>query len=233
VARLISCGALPARRGEVNISRSPDAATFTSPWRGPPGEGKAISPSRRFSASELCHATARKPSRCREAERRKAQTARAASIGCGARHAVRCCHLTALRARAPSGAPPRTRFGELTPPLSSSRASWATFTFEETTLPQTERLGVIGCHPHLPLSQSSELLAGRSLLPAGRCPEPPGSGVTSPARGHRTCFRHSAVTGDALRRSKLAACNYSGDDCQGVVTCIVTTCHSPRKRGIQ
>jgi hypothetical protein len=123
--------------------------------------------------------------------------------GCGARHANECCHSLALRARAPSGAPPRTRFGELTPQLSSSRASWAA-SLSESTCSLERRLGVIGCHPHLPLSQSSELLAGQSLLPAGRCPEPPGSGVTSPARGHRTRFRHSAVTGDALRKSKLA-----------------------------
>ena len=33
-------------------------------------------------------------------------------------------HPSALRARSPFGAPPRARFGELTPPLSSSRAPW-------------------------------------------------------------------------------------------------------------
>jgi hypothetical protein len=33
-------------------------------------------------------------------------------------------HPSALRARSPFGAPPRARLGELTPPLSSSRASW-------------------------------------------------------------------------------------------------------------
>src|SRR5580658_1213094 len=37
-----------------------------------------------------------------------------------------------------------------------------------------------------PCPQSSELLADRSLIPAGRCPEPPGNGVTSPVRRHRT-----------------------------------------------
>jgi hypothetical protein len=36
-----------------------------------------------------------------------------------------------------------------------------------TNAPASEGLGVIGCHPHLRLSQSSELLAGRSIT-AGR-----------------------------------------------------------------
>jgi hypothetical protein len=74
--------------------------------------------------------------------------------------------------------------------------------------------GVIGCHPHLPLSQSSELLAGRSLLPAGRYPEPPGSGVTSPAHGHRTRSRHSIDSyfnnGGALPAGFINLFNLSG-----------------------
>jgi hypothetical protein len=71
-----------------------------------------------------------------------------------------------------------------------------TLCLREKKLPQSLGPGVIGCHPHLPLSQSSELLAGRSSIAAGRCPEPPGNGVTSPVRGHRACpaSRPSPVT---------------------------------------
>ena len=61
---------------------------------------------------------------------------RAAPSGAAARHAFGCCHPPALRARPPIGAPPRARFGESTPPLSSSRASW---------------VSVMGCHPTSPV----------------------------------------------------------------------------------
>jgi hypothetical protein len=60
------------------------------------------------------------------------------------------------------------------------------FTLEERIRPSSRRLGVIGCRPHLPLSQSSELLAGRSTIcRPGGVRSRPGAGVSS-ARGHRT-----------------------------------------------
>ena len=93
----------------------------------------------------------------REAERRKAHTG-AAPYGCGsARIAAR-----AFRR--------------------STADSLRRINASAQLQPRFLGFGVIGCHPHLLLSQSSELLAGRSLLPAGRCPEPPGSGCMARPR---------------------------------------------------
>ena len=54
------------------------------------------------------------------------------------------------------------------------------------------------------------------VMPAGSMPGPPGSGVTSPARGNRTrpISRLSPVT---PRRARFAECNLNGDHCQEMV----------------
>jgi hypothetical protein len=94
------------------------------------GHGNGSPFSRCAFASESCLHAVRKPfpkphsKKWREAKRRKAplhrphQRVRRAPRGNGRYHP------SALRARSPFGAPPRARLGELTPPLSSSRASW-------------------------------------------------------------------------------------------------------------
>jgi hypothetical protein len=157
----------------------------------PKAPAQRIPPSRCALASELCHASPYVSSP--DEGRRSAEKRRLYEPHQRVRRAPRCQMSPPDRA---SGARAFRR---------STADSLRRINASAQLQPRFLGFGVIGCHPHLPLSQSSELLAGRSLLPAGRCPEPPGSGVTSPARGHRTRFRHSAVTGDALRRSKLAA----------------------------
>ncbi len=118
-----------------------------------------------------------------------------------------------IGSRAPPGAPPRTRFGESTPPLSSSRASWATSRLREDYFPQAEDLAPWGVTPSC-LSQSSELLADRSLIPAGRCPEPPGSGcIVRPQAPHSLHFRKYPRE-RSLRERDGGGCNYIGDGCQ-------------------
>ena len=122
--------------------------------------------------------------------------------GCGARHAVRCCHLTALRARAPSGAPPRTRFGELTPPLSSSRASW-----------DSASSGVTRIFPYPSPASSSQ--AGRYYRPGG-VRSRPGAGLRAPPAGTAlaSVIRPSPVT--PFEEASFRPSNYTGDVCQGL-----------------
>jgi hypothetical protein len=97
-----------------------------------------------------------------------------------------------IAARTPSGAPPRARFGESTPRLSSSRASWETSRLRETiSLKQkTWRHRVSPASSPVPVQRAPRRPVD---VPAGRCPEPPGSGCKS-ARGHRTrsVFRHTS-----------------------------------------
>ena len=132
---------------------------------------------------------ARKPSR-KGGGAPKGANCTGRTSGCGARHAARCCHLTALRARAPSGAPPRTRFGELTPPLSSSRASW-----------DSASSGVTRIFPYPSPASSSQ--AGHYYRPGG-VRSRPGAGVW-PARGHRTRSASESTLAKASLMSELVA----------------------------
>ena len=79
------------------------------------------------------------------------------------------------RARSPSGAPPRTRkAGRNQRKLSPGPC-----------FPRPDRAGVTRRAP-VPVKRAPR---GPVLLPAERCPGPPGCGVTSPARGHRGSLR--------------------------------------------
>jgi len=124
------------------------------------------------SAPELCHAipTNGPPDEGRRSAERRSVFG-AASADAAARHTDRCCHLTALRARAPPGAPPRHLPRKSMPWLSPGRVSWD--------------LRKSGITRH-PLSQSSEAPRRPVVMRPTRCPGPPGSAVTSPARGNRT-----------------------------------------------
>ena len=168
-------------------------------------------------ASELClkplHVSPPDKGR-RSAERRKLSWPR---------HALRCRHLTALRARrvriaarAPSGAPPRTRFGELTPQLSSSRASWV-----------SASSGVTRIFPYPSPASSSQ--AGRYYRPGG-VRSRPGAGY-KPARGHRIrpIARLSPV--DVPSMGGPAPSNYTGDRCQEAVLLLETNSAGRRHAG--
>ena len=141
----------------------------------------------------LPYATLKHASRKREAERRQAHHALAASADAAAIPA----------GRSPLGAPPRRLPRKSMPWLSPGRVSC-----------DLHAAGVT----RRTLSQSSEAPRGPVLVPAETMPEPPGSGVTSPARGNRTrpVNRPSPVT--SLRWASLAQCNLYGDIRQEQVT---------------
>ena len=97
------------------------------------------------------------------------------------------------------------------------------FTLKETTRPSSGSLGVIGCHPHLPLSQSSELLAGRSKSAGravsgaarGRMYRPPAGTALVPPDGSTLAkgVPDERAGGDIIT---------SGTDVNGIVTTLET-----------
>jgi len=115
------------------------------------------------------------PSKCLPKEGRRSAARRivfgAASADAAARHTGECCHSLALRARAPPGAPPRRLPRKSMPWLSPGRVSC-----------DLRAAGV----SRRALSQSSEAPRRPVIMPADPMPGPPGSGVTSPARGNRS-----------------------------------------------
>ena len=117
------------RRQRSSISEAPSTVLRTVPLPHFRGGGCAPPFSRCVCASEVCHATARKPFGLPIKEGRRSAERRAVRgriDGCGARHAGECCHSPALRARSPFGAPPRRSPGRTHPPLAQLqyRASW-------------------------------------------------------------------------------------------------------------
>ena len=148
--------------GKCAVSAAPTVMPLTPPRtpaaRDPPpaGEGENKSPpfSRCVFASELCHATARKPFQdLPKKEGRRSAERRVRFIGRArrSRRAPRgeCCHPSALRARSPFGAPPRcSPVGRFRHRLSSSPA-----------LPETRSQRAL---PAARLSQSTALRGDRS-----------------------------------------------------------------------
>jgi hypothetical protein len=125
--------------------------------------------------------------------------------GCGARHAGECCHSLALRARAPSGAPPRFSPRRTHPDIGSA------------SVPRFLRPGCIGRYPLPPVSsQPRSAETGRS---AGRSVtrSRPGAGLRAPPAGTALAFviRPSPVT--PFVRASLSLSNYNRDNCQGSV----------------
>jgi hypothetical protein len=146
--------------------------------------------SRDASAPELCQAIAKNPPERREAERRKAQCV------LEPRHTRRRCRLKvrgrgsgSSGSRSPLGAPPRRLRRKSMPPLSPGRVSRDAA--DEGVTSAMHR-------------GYSEAPRGPVVVPAEAMPEPPGSGVTSPARENRTrpVNRPSPVT--SLKRASDA-----------------------------
>jgi len=105
-------------------------------------------------------------------------------------HAIRCCHLTALRARQ------RTLFfsspacgGRIKEgALASRRSTAVSFRRPNAGTQPRPRFTRTGGRRRYPRHRSrlSEAPRAPVVMPAGTMPGPPGSGVTSPARGNRT-----------------------------------------------
>ena len=168
-----NCGA--QNRGDAPSPSPRSSRGSTSPRTR--GEVRIKIRSRGACASEVClsHAQERPP-KMKGGGAPKGAVVEAASADAAARHANECCHSPALRARAPCGAPPRARFGELTPQLSSSRASWV------------RRHRVSPASSPVPVQRAPRRPVHH--LPAGRCPEPPGSGcIVRPRAPHSLHFR--------------------------------------------
>ena len=142
----------------------------------------------------------------REAKRRQTRRPTSVPYGHGSRETSRA-RLSASR---------RGAYGsEPTPPLSSRRASWDA----------AEETGVI--RPRL--SQSSDLRRRPVIMPAGRFPgtarerpaKPPAGTALAPCPG---------VPREHVPMSEQPSCNRYGDECQAIVTNIVTTSPPGRHR---
>ena len=148
------------------------------------GEADVQSCSRGASVPEFCQAIPKHPPQKREAERRQAQPSLAASADAAAGLALtRRARLSALhhgfRRSANALTQPRPRFTR-------------------------ER----GCgrytHHQLRLSEAPRT---PDIMPVGTMPGPPGSGVTSPARGNRTRSMFKCVSRTRPSMSKMRQCN--------------------------
>ena len=131
------------------------------------------------------------PLKRREAERRKAHGLGAAprtqmlppecASGAAARHTGECCHSPMLRARTPSGAPPRRLPRKLMPWLSPGRVSW------DVRMPGVTRHA---------LSQSSEAPRRPVVMPAQTMPGTARERGYKPRPQEAHSPHRSAVTGD-------------------------------------
>ena len=89
--------------------------------------------------------------------------------------------------------------------------------------PASRRIGVIGCHPISAYPSPASSSQAGPVLPAGRCPEPPGSGARPPPAGTALALLQGSSREAPLTRASWGLSNGNGDGCQG---------HRHRKREI-